>query len=163
MAKLFLALSAFLLVACGTEAKNLCPNNDCRTEKQKREQCSAQAGGNFHEITLKLKSALPGNLAVDVNGERRYDDCTTPAQKAPFVSVQRAAGNRVIVRVDHGGAFPTLPASVSVSVINLQACEPRMGPEPIFTANDIALTFSKEGGAAPCPPRDVARVSVQQP
>jgi hypothetical protein len=163
MAKLFLALSAFILVACGTEAKNLCPNNDCRTEKQKREQCAALGTGSFHEVTVKLNNSVPANIGVDIDGERRFDECTTANQKAPYVTVQRSAGNRVIVRVEHAGAYTALPTKMAINVINLQSCENRAAPVSVFTANDIALSFTKESSSSACPGRDVARVSVQQP
>ena len=164
MYKLLLALSFFLLAACGTEAKNFCPKEGCRpeVERQKREQCLAPGNGSFHELTVKLNAAPPVNMAVEINGERRFDECTSAAQKAPFVSVQRASGNRLIVRVDHAGAFATLPNSMAIKVINQQNCETRVAPVTVFTADAIGLSFSKEAGVGSCPQRDVARVTIQQ-
>jgi len=164
MFKVILACASLLLLnGCGTEAKNFCPGGVCKPEldRQRREQC-APGNGSFHEVTVRLSNAVPNNIAVDVNGERRFDDCNSPVQKAPFVSVQRASGNRLVVRVEHAGAFPVLPTAVSLNIINLQACVARAVPAPIFTANDIPLTFVKEGGTNVCPARDAARTTIQQ-
>ncbi|RYZ94152.1 MAG: hypothetical protein EOP11_26775 [Proteobacteria bacterium] len=152
----------FLLSACGTEAKNFCPKEGCLPDRQKREQCAAPGVGDFHELTVKLAEAIPSQMAIEINGVLRLDECKPAIPGAPFVSVQRTSGNRIVIRVDHGGAYATLPAEVAVKVIKEPACVSRAEPEVMFQRSAIGLTFQPESNSnSACPPRQAARVSLQ--
>ncbi|RZA05695.1 MAG: hypothetical protein EOP11_12240 [Proteobacteria bacterium] len=151
-----------LLSACGTEAKNFCPKEGCKPDRIKREQCAAPGVGDFHELNIKLAEAIPSQLAVEINGVRRLDECKEAIPGAPYVSVQRTSGNRILVRVDHGGAYSSLPTEVAVKVIKESACVSRAEPEVMFERAAIALSFQSEASSnSACPARQAARVNLQ--
>ena len=170
MRKIWLGLLAlgasFFFFGCGTQAKDLCQGTDCkgkRWQERNQAQCGGRAVGNFHEVTVRLPAALPAHLAVEVEGKRRFDECNTPAQEAPYVSALRGTDNRLVVRVEHGGAYPKLPTQVSLRVLDLKGCAAGAPAEALFAISNLTLDFKDETVNGPsCPPVKVARVTVQK-
>lgn len=159
MRKLFLLALCLAAVGCGTETKNL-SKKDKTPPKDKPPvgQCPGGKLDNLHEVSLRMKAAPPPRIAFEIDGKREIDECKKLPEEPPEVSVDRKAGNELLVKVLHLNFFRELPKDISFKLISLNDCA---GPEKtIYEAARIPLEFKDDfpNGVA-CPGRAYAKLS----
>lgn len=164
--KKFLMLPAcVLLAACGTAPKDVSGGKPFKPKEQPQKgACSAPATTDLQEFTIQFTAPPPERIAVDVNGERKYDECKAPAEKPPLAKLRRGPDNSLVLTIEHWGAFETLPRETSFTIYNLEKCDARAEPKTLFTANRQVVDFHPEyPNGANCPARQAARLSLLKP
>lgn len=157
--KLMLLLAVFVVVGCGTEAKNHSRKGEDKG-KDKPKSCPA-ALEPFHQLTLILKNPIPAKLALEINGRREIDECQAPDLVPPVVFGERD-GKKFTFTVMHTGAYPQPPAAISYRLLDLGDCS---GTESVvFGENGLPLQFVTDyPNGTSCPGRTFAARQVFQP
>jgi hypothetical protein len=118
MKNLFSALAALLLLAsCG-------PRNVSAIKKKASDDivtCPSQILMPEEMITVFFNGPLPGRMAIDVGGQRKYSECTVLREAPPLVKVDRLPGNRVALKLQR--FEQNRAGDITFTIKNLKDCK----------------------------------------
>lgn len=119
LAKFSVIALSLLAVACGSETPDGPEIGDDPSNA-----CPLSARLMSHNVTLHANKALPGKLAIILDGQMKYDECLDePVIGNPRPIVEARKKPMLLeMRVIHGGAYPSLPERFDLQVLDRKDC-----------------------------------------
>ncbi|MGZ3694751.1 MAG: hypothetical protein ACXWQO_11250 [Bdellovibrionota bacterium] len=156
MKYLFPALAAlFLLASCG-------PRNVPAIKKKTSNDvvtCPSQILMPEELVTVFFNGPLPGRMAIDVGGQRKYSECAVLREAPPIVKVERLPGNRVALKLQR--FEQNRAADITFAVKNLKDCKGT--EEDVVKADHLPLRYAMEyPNGEKCSGHAVAHMEVIQ-
>ncbi len=133
MKKLALFLSLFVITACNSNNNNPDPG---------KFSCLGVVYIPYHRIDIETEEVLPDKIAIEIEGEIKYDECLEQAviPPPPIVHGERRKIGLAVV-VQHFGAYKELPEDISFRVFDRKDCS--AAEELFFEASNVPLEFEK--------------------
>jgi hypothetical protein len=113
----------------------------------------------YHEVEIETGDVLPNKIAIEVEGEIKYDECLEQdvIPPPPIVHGERRKIGLAVV-VEHFGAYEQLPEDVSFRVYDRTNCSADV---LYFEASNVPLEFQKVYPNGPkCGSNTFAKTSV---
>ncbi len=132
--KILTLIYALLLISA-------CSNNDNFDGGNEILSCPASIMTPYHEVIVATSDVFPERIAIEVEGEVKYDECLDQAviPPPPIVRGERTKeGLTILIR--HFGAYEQLPEDVSFRVFDRTNCDPDI---LYFEAAKVPLEFQE--------------------
>jgi hypothetical protein len=120
----------FILSACA-------PKQQLSKEDQES-ACPSALNLPQHEVVIHSTGILPSKLAIQLEGEWRWSECASYADKPPIVRVQRSA-NKVSFTVLHQDFYAKPPENISFRLVGADSCG--SATRDLLAVNQHALRF----------------------
>lgn len=152
---LYLLVLIFCAISCGA------PNSSNSEGNIQVKSLCPKTPSNYHDVILFSAAAIPNKVSIVLDGEQKLDECPHAQPLPPPVPVIRVSreSNKLLMRVIHMGAYPTLPKVLDIQIYNRSDCKKQI---PYFSAQAPLVFNTEYPNGEMCPGVSVARVELQQ-
>ena len=110
----------------------------------KKDSCPLSLALTFHQVFLDAGRPVPTKVSLILEGKVQYDECLDePRLPVPPISkVERLEGHLLKITVQHFGAYPVLPETVSFEIMDRNTCIEQ--PTMFAKVSKLPLEFKTE-------------------
>lgn len=133
-------IKSILSLTAALMALNACGKDGGKSDSNNQEfGCPAAFTVPYHKVNIETEDALPNKIAIEMDGDIKYDECLEEnvILPPPIVKAERYELG-VSVVVQHFGAFEVLPESITFKILDRGSCSTN---DIFFQATNTPLEF----------------------